>query len=61
MRLGVPVSRQRRGGDRLRRRAGPPRPQWMQKTGLEWAFRLGLEPRRLFKRYAQQRRGSSPG
>jgi UDP-N-acetyl-D-mannosaminuronic acid transferase (WecB/TagA/CpsF family) len=28
-------------------------PRWMQKTGLEWAFRLGLEPRRLFGRYAR--------
>ena len=28
-------------------------PRWMQKTGLEWAFRLGLEPRRLFVRYAR--------
>jgi N-acetylglucosaminyldiphosphoundecaprenol N-acetyl-beta-D-mannosaminyltransferase len=28
-------------------------PRWMQKTGLEWAFRLGLEPRRLFARYAR--------
>jgi N-acetylglucosaminyldiphosphoundecaprenol N-acetyl-beta-D-mannosaminyltransferase len=26
-------------------------PQWMQDTGLEWAFRLGLEPKRLLKRY----------
>jgi N-acetylglucosaminyldiphosphoundecaprenol N-acetyl-beta-D-mannosaminyltransferase len=26
-------------------------PQWMQKAGLEWAFRLGLEPRRLWMRY----------
>jgi N-acetylglucosaminyldiphosphoundecaprenol N-acetyl-beta-D-mannosaminyltransferase len=26
-------------------------PQWMQNAGLEWAFRLGLEPRRLLKRY----------
>jgi N-acetylglucosaminyldiphosphoundecaprenol N-acetyl-beta-D-mannosaminyltransferase len=26
-------------------------PQWMQKAGLEWAFRLGVEPRRLWKRY----------
>ena len=23
-------------------------PQWMQKAGLEWAFRLILEPRRLW-------------
>ncbi len=27
-------------------------PRWMQKTGLEWAFRLSLEPKRLFMRYA---------
>lgn len=26
-------------------------PQWMQDAGLEWAFRLGLEPRRLLTRY----------
>jgi len=26
-------------------------PLWMQKAGLEWLFRLGQEPRRLFKRY----------
>jgi hypothetical protein len=25
----------------------------MQKTGLEWAFRLMQEPRRLFSRYAR--------
>lgn len=27
-------------------------PLWMQKAGLEWAFRLLREPRRLFSRYA---------
>lgn len=27
-------------------------PQWMQKGGLEWLYRLGQEPKRLFKRYA---------
>lgn len=27
-------------------------PAWMQGAGLEWLYRLGLEPRRLFKRYA---------
>ncbi|ODS00618.1 hypothetical protein AUC68_14715 [Methyloceanibacter methanicus] len=27
-------------------------PQWMQDAGLEWLYRLGLEPRRLFWRYA---------
>ncbi len=26
-------------------------PAWMQKRGLEWLWRLGLEPRRLWRRY----------
>ena len=26
-------------------------PMWMRGLGLEWLFRLGLEPRRLFQRY----------
>jgi len=26
-------------------------PRWMQRTGLEWFFRLVCEPRRLWKRY----------
>ena len=26
-------------------------PDWMQRAGLEWAFRLGSEPRRLWRRY----------
>jgi N-acetylglucosaminyldiphosphoundecaprenol N-acetyl-beta-D-mannosaminyltransferase len=29
----------------------PRAPQWMQRTGLEWTFRLVSEPRRLFSRY----------
>jgi len=29
----------------------PQAPAWMQKRGLEWAFRLLVEPRRLWKRY----------
>lgn len=28
-------------------------PSWMQAAGLEWLFRMGLEPRRLFWRYAK--------
>jgi len=28
-------------------------PTWMQRTGLEWAYRLAHEPRRLWKRYAK--------
>jgi N-acetylglucosaminyldiphosphoundecaprenol N-acetyl-beta-D-mannosaminyltransferase len=27
-------------------------PQWMQKSGLEWLFRFGQEPGRLWRRYA---------
>jgi exopolysaccharide biosynthesis WecB/TagA/CpsF family protein len=27
-------------------------PAWMQRSGLEWAFRVAQEPRRLFARYA---------
>jgi N-acetylglucosaminyldiphosphoundecaprenol N-acetyl-beta-D-mannosaminyltransferase len=29
----------------------PQAPGWMQKMGLEWAYRLAQEPRRLWKRY----------
>jgi N-acetylglucosaminyldiphosphoundecaprenol N-acetyl-beta-D-mannosaminyltransferase len=31
----------------------PRAPLWMRRFGLEWAHRLGSEPRRLFKRYAR--------
>ncbi|MCC5612745.1 WecB/TagA/CpsF family glycosyltransferase [Nostoc sp. CHAB 5834] len=27
-------------------------PRWMQRMGLEWTYRLAMEPRRLFRRYA---------
>jgi N-acetylglucosaminyldiphosphoundecaprenol N-acetyl-beta-D-mannosaminyltransferase len=26
-------------------------PGWMQRNGLEWSFRLAMEPARLWKRY----------
>ena len=29
----------------------PQAPDWMQSSGLEWAYRLAHEPRRLWKRY----------
>jgi N-acetylglucosaminyldiphosphoundecaprenol N-acetyl-beta-D-mannosaminyltransferase len=29
-------------------------PKWMQQAGLEWAWRLASEPRRLFRRYLIQ-------
>jgi N-acetylglucosaminyldiphosphoundecaprenol N-acetyl-beta-D-mannosaminyltransferase len=49
--LGVPVAVQ--VGASLDFAAGLIRraPRWLQKTGLEWAFRLYLEPRRLCRRY----------
>jgi UDP-N-acetyl-D-mannosaminuronic acid transferase (WecB/TagA/CpsF family) len=28
-------------------------PRWMQRSSLEWAYRLASEPRRLWRRYAQ--------
>ncbi|PQO32738.1 glycosyltransferase [Bremerella cremea] len=28
-------------------------PRWMQRTGLEWAFRIGTDPKRLLGRYAK--------
>lgn len=30
----------------------PKAPEWMQRCGLEWLYRLGREPRRLWRRYA---------
>jgi N-acetylglucosaminyldiphosphoundecaprenol N-acetyl-beta-D-mannosaminyltransferase len=29
----------------------PQAPRWMQRSGLEWLFRLAIEPRRLWRRY----------
>jgi len=29
----------------------PQAPPWMQQAGLEWAYRLTREPRRLWRRY----------
>jgi N-acetylglucosaminyldiphosphoundecaprenol N-acetyl-beta-D-mannosaminyltransferase len=31
----------------------PQAPRWMQVAGLEWVFRLLMDPRRLWKRYAR--------
>ncbi|MFO0875801.1 MAG: WecB/TagA/CpsF family glycosyltransferase [Gemmataceae bacterium] len=51
--LGVPVSVQL--GASIDFAAGRVRraPQWIQRVGMEWAFRLYLEPRRLAGRYAK--------
>jgi N-acetylglucosaminyldiphosphoundecaprenol N-acetyl-beta-D-mannosaminyltransferase len=29
----------------------PRAPRWMQRSGLEWSYRLAQEPRRMWKRY----------
>lgn len=34
--------------------AKPQAPHWMQRSGLEWLFRLATEPRRLWRRYLGQ-------
>jgi len=34
--------------------AKPQAPRWMRSSGLEWAFRLATEPRRLWRRYLTQ-------
>lgn len=31
----------------------PQAPRWVQQSGLEWLFRVGTEPRRLWRRYAE--------
>jgi N-acetylglucosaminyldiphosphoundecaprenol N-acetyl-beta-D-mannosaminyltransferase len=31
----------------------PQAPSWMQRSGLEWSYRLAREPRRLWRRYAK--------
>jgi N-acetylglucosaminyldiphosphoundecaprenol N-acetyl-beta-D-mannosaminyltransferase len=31
----------------------PQAPRWMQRSGLEWLFRLAVEPKRLWRRYLQ--------
>jgi N-acetylglucosaminyldiphosphoundecaprenol N-acetyl-beta-D-mannosaminyltransferase len=31
----------------------PQAPRWMQRSGLEWLFRLATEPKRLWRRYLQ--------
>jgi len=43
--LGIGVSFELVGGIVARA------PRWMQRAGLEWLYRLGAEPRRLWRRY----------
>ncbi len=34
----------------------PRAPRWMQRAGLEWSFRLAVDPRRLWRRYLRDAR-----
>jgi N-acetylglucosaminyldiphosphoundecaprenol N-acetyl-beta-D-mannosaminyltransferase len=49
--LGVPIAVGIGGSFEIISGALTRAPQWMQKAGLEWLFRLHQEPRRLWKRY----------
>ena len=50
-RIGVPVALGIGGSFELVSGMIKRAPLWMQGSGLEWLFRLGCEPRRLWKRY----------
>ena len=49
--LGVPMSVGIGGSFELISGLVKRAPQWMQDYGLEWLFRLSMEPRRLWRRY----------
>lgn len=50
-RLEVPVILAIGGSFEFTAGVFPRAPRWMQSAGLEWLHRLGVEPRRLWKRY----------
>lgn len=50
-RLGVPVSIGVGGSFEMASGMVQRAPRWMQRTGLEWAYRFAQEPKRLFSRY----------
>lgn len=52
-RLGVPVCAQLGASFDFVAGGVARAPRWLQRLGLEWAYRLAQEPRRLAKRYAQ--------
>ena len=49
--MGVPVIHGVGGSFDILAGVVPRAPLWMQKGGLEWLFRLGQEPRRMWRRY----------
>jgi len=51
LKLGVPVCVGIGGSFEMIGGMVPRAPHWMQVSGLEWLYRLALEPRRLWKRY----------
>jgi N-acetylglucosaminyldiphosphoundecaprenol N-acetyl-beta-D-mannosaminyltransferase len=51
VRLGVPVSIGVGGSFEMASGKLKRAPRWMQRVGLEWAYRFAQEPRRLFQRY----------
>ncbi len=50
-RLGVPLAMGIGGSFEMVSGATRRAPRWVQAAGMEWLFRLALEPRRLWKRY----------
>jgi N-acetylglucosaminyldiphosphoundecaprenol N-acetyl-beta-D-mannosaminyltransferase len=50
--LGAPLAIQIGGSLEFVAGHVPRAPRWMQRTGLEWFYRLYQEPRRLWRRYA---------
>jgi N-acetylglucosaminyldiphosphoundecaprenol N-acetyl-beta-D-mannosaminyltransferase len=51
LKLGVPVCLGIGGSFEMVGGITPRAPRWMQHLGLEWLFRLVVEPRRMWKRY----------
>ena len=51
LKLGVPVCMGIGGSFEMVSGMTPRAPGWMQRLGLEWLFRLAVEPRRMWKRY----------
>lgn len=51
LKLDVPICMGIGGSFELVSGLVPRAPHWMQRSGLEWLFRLAVEPRRLWKRY----------
>lgn len=49
---GVPVTHGVGGSFDVYSGATKRAPRWMQRTGLEWAYRIAQEPRRMWRRYA---------